>query len=495
MKSPSPSSFASSAFTLAAAEARLPAFSWRRAIAPLLVSGVISAALTHSAVAHAAVTHAGTWPAQEKPVSVDLHAASRAAALDELADAAGWSLAVRDTAPPGPAIDLHIVKQPPGKVLDLILEDVPGGYTATRDGSIVSLSFSGKETGAASGSMASVPSPISPPAAPAAPAPPAPPGSVSVDAGELAKLNEGHGRGDDRTVTGGSLRIEKAETVHNVSIFGGNLDVFGTVTGNVSVLGGSAHLHDGAHVEGSSNIIGGAVKIDNGVVIDGDVGVLGGSVKRAPGAIIHGSVEGLGDDDGEDDDEAADHVDRHDGAHDKRDARDEKSKHEDEAEGVGFSVSAAALLFVFGALFLAFAPHRVERLRTELISRPIRSVFVGLGSFVALSLLVVMLICTVLGIPVAILLAVGAPVVMLLGGCVILTTVGGALLQHRSTNPNVHLAAGCALFFLVGLIPVVGDIMRFLLALSGLGIMVATRGAGLISKPSDTPPSSGMPYR
>ncbi len=494
MKSPSLSPSSASAFTLAAADVRLPAFSWRRAIAPLLVSAVVSAALTHSAVAHAAVTHAGSWPAQEKPVSVDIHAATRAVALDELADAAGWSLVVRDTAPPGPAIDLHIVKQAPGKVLDLILEDVPGGYTATRDGSIVSLSFSGgKSSGAAAGSVAAVPSPLSPPAPPAPPAPPSPPAPpVSVDAGELAKLSEGHGRGDDRTVTGGSLRIEKNETVHNVSIFGGNLEVFGTVTGNVSVLGGSAHLHDGAHVEGSSNIIGGAVKIDDGVVIDGDVGVLGGSVKRAPGAIIHGSVEGLGDDDGDDDDEAADHADHHDRAHD---AHDEKAKHETEAEGVGFSVSAAALLFVFGALFLAFAPHRVERLRTELISRPIRSVFVGLGSFVAIGLLVVMLICTVLGIPVAVLLAVGAPVVMLLGGCVILTTVGGALLQHRSTNPNVHLAAGCALFFLIGLIPVVGSIMHLVLALAGLGIMVATRGAGLITKPSDTPPSSGMPYR
>jgi hypothetical protein len=488
MKSPSPTS---SAFTLAAADVRLPAFSWRRAIAPLLVSAVVSTALTHSAVAHAAVTHAGSWPAQEKLVSVDIHAATRSVALDELADAAGWSLVVRDTAPPGAAIDLHIVKQAPGKVLDLILEDVPGSYTATRDGSIVSLSFSGgKSSGAATGSVAAVPSPLSSPAPPAAPSPPAPP--ASVDAGELAKLSEGHGRGDDRTVTGGSLRIEKNETVHNVSIFGGNLEVFGTVTGNVSVLGGSAHLHDGAHIEGSSNIIGGAVKIDDGVVIDGDVGVLGGSVKRAPGAIIHGSVEGLGDDDGDDDDEAADNVDHHDRAHD---AHEEKTMHETEAEGVGFSVSAAALLFVFGALFLAFAPRRVELLRTELISRPIRSVVVGAVSSVALLVLVVMLVCTVLGIPVAVLLAVGAPVVMLLGACVILTTVGGALLQHRSTNPNVHLAAGCALFFLVGLIPVVGSIMRLALALAGLGIMVATRGAGLVARPSDTPPSSGMPYR
>jgi hypothetical protein len=481
-----------SSSSFAALSSSLPHLSWRRAVLPLVGSAVVSATLTHATVAHAAVTHAGTWPEQEKPVSVDIHGANRATALTELADAAGWSLVVRDAAAPGPTIDLHIVKQPPSKVLDLILDDVPGTYTATRDGSIVSLSFAPGHTGA-NGGNASFPDILAIPAIPAIPAmpePPGPPAITSIDAGELAKLGEGHARGDDRTVTGGSLRIEKGETVHNVSVFGGNLEVLGTVTGNISVLGGSAHLHDGAHVDGSANILGGSVKLDDGVVIDGDVGILGGSVKRAPGAVIHGSVEGLDDDD-DDDGDAADQASRH-----EHHAHAEHEKHaSDEAQEAGFSVSAAALLFVFGALFLAFGPRRVDRLRAELIARPARSIFVGGLAFLALSLLAVILCCTIVGIPVALLLLVGTPVVMLLGSCVILTTVGGALLQHRSTNPNVHLAAGCALFFLVGLIPVVGDIMRFLLALAGLGIMVATRGAGLIKPADGAPPSTGMPYR
>ena len=36
-------------------------------------------------------------------------------------------------------------------------------------------------------------------------------------------------RGDDRTVMGGSVRVAAGELVHNVVVYGGNVDVLGTV--------------------------------------------------------------------------------------------------------------------------------------------------------------------------------------------------------------------------------------------------------------------------
>jgi hypothetical protein len=42
---------------------------------------------------------------------------------------------------------------------------------------------------------------------------------------------------------------------------------------------------------------------------------------------------------------------------------------------------------------------------------------------------------------------------------------------------------------------VLGSVVHFLLALAGLGIMVSTRGAGIIKPSDDGPPSTGIPYR
>ena len=108
-----------------------------------------------------------------------------------------------------------------------------------------------------------------------------------------------------------------------------------------------------------------------------------------------------------------------------------------------------------------------------------RSLALGaLGGLVAAVLLIAMCV-TIIGIPIALASAVVAILAAYVGICAALTTAGGALLGHRTSNPYVHLAVGCALFLVIGAIPYVGGIVTAAIAMIGMGAIVATRGAGL----------------
>ncbi len=74
------------------------------------------------------------------------------------------------------------------------------------------------------------------------------------------------------TVTGGSAVLAAGSRVEqDVVVFGGELRVAGTVTGGLTIFGGSVTLVDTA-------------------VIEGDLAAFGGTLTQAPGAIVQGEV-------------------------------------------------------------------------------------------------------------------------------------------------------------------------------------------------------------
>jgi len=78
------------------------------------------------------------------------------------------------------------------------------------------------------------------------------------------------------------------------------------------------------------------------------------------------------------------------------------------------------------------------------------------------------------------------------GICAVLATLGKALVGHKTDNPHVHLLVGCALFLVSGAIPFVNGVVMLAVVMMGIGVVIATRGAGAIG--SRSTPSSG-PYR
>lgn len=424
-----------------------------------------------AARASADVRHAGTWPEHAKKVTLSLERVPRSQAIRELAKKAGWSVVVRS--PSSEPVEIAVKDQPADKVLDLLLAD--GHFVATRDGNLISIA---PDTTAPPTTTSAKPAPPPSPAAAtsAAPAPSAKPAPSKPKANKSAAKPPR--RGQDRVVTGSSVRVAKGEVVHDLVVMGGSADVLGTVTGDLVVIGGSAHVHKGAHVYGDATAVGGSLTVDDGARVDGDAGVVGGSLHRKGDAKIGGKISqnklriSVGDD----------------GSHEhgswiSRTARD-----------VGGAMTRSALLFVFGAVLFALATRRMESLELEATARPMRSFALGVVWLIVGALGTVALCVTIVGIPLAIIGVLLAVFAGYAGVCAVLTAVGSALVRHKSDNVYVHLAVGCALFLVLGALPYLGSLVTVALLFTSIGVVVATRGAGLFNPKNGTPPPS-TPYR
>jgi len=269
----------------------------------------------------------------------------------------------------------------------------------------------------------------------------------------------------DRTVFGGSVRVEAHEVVDDVAVFGGSVEMLGKATGDVTVFGGSVHVHPGAHVEGDLAVIGGEANVDDDATIDGDVVALGGELHRGSRAKIGGEVKMLGEEVVDED-------------HPARSTWDPGRLFR--FRTIGAQITKTAFLFLLGAVVIAMATRRMQLLQSEIALRPMRSMALGIASVVVGLVLVVLLCITVVGIPVAIVALLAGIFAAYAGICAVLSAMGSALVAHRSENPYVHLAVGCAVFLIAGFIPYFGTFITGLIVFAGLGAFAATRAAGFI---------------
>jgi hypothetical protein len=407
------------------------------------------AVLCFAGIALGAVKREGTWPEEDKAITLDLSSVTRAEAVRKVSEAAGWSIVSKGL--PEDRIDLHVKGQPATKVLDLVLSDT--GYVARRDGDLIQIQ---RDDGAAQDTHAApVPSAFA--------APPAQPAPTTLAPAPNKKHKHHRDESDnDRTVFGGSLRVEPNEVVDDVNVFGGSVDILGKATGDVTVFGGSVHVHPGAHVDADLTVIGGEVTIDDDASIDGDVAVLGGDLHRSSGAKIGGEVKRLGDESGEDRSSE--------GPLDPRRI----------FRAIGVQLTKTAFLFLLGAIVIAIATRRMQLLQSEIALRPMRSMAVGIASMAVGVVLIVLLCVTIVGIPVALVGIVIGILAAYAGICAALSVMGSALVAHRSENPYVHLAVGCGVFLIAGSIPYFGSLVTLLILLAGFGAFAATRGAGFI---------------
>jgi hypothetical protein len=222
--------------------------------------------------------------------------------------------------------------------------------------------------------------------------------------------------------------------------------------------------------------MGGSIDVEDGAVVDGDLLAFGGSVHKAAGATVRGDARGRG---------------RHERDHDRdrhatRDHARESTSHESrfarEVREVGSAVTRMSLLFVFGCVLLALATPRMETLRVQIAAHPMRTLAKGVVGLLGAALGLVLLCVTVVGIPFAILGVLVGCVLAAAGMVSALETLGCALLNHRTKNPYVHLAAGCLLLLVLGVIPFVGGVVHTLVLLAGVGAVVSTRAGGLLRR-------------
>lgn len=147
------------------------------------------------------------------------------------------------------------------------------------------------------------------PALPEPPDAPEPPGVDADGAAPPAPSVEEDGAGRDReerrrsrrserkhrdsqVSMGSSMVVEEDETVQDVVLFSGSLEVLGEVEGDATVVIGSARVS--GRIDGDLVVVGGSVTLEPSAVIDGEVVAVGGAVRRKSGATVDGEITQVG---------------------------------------------------------------------------------------------------------------------------------------------------------------------------------------------------------
>lgn len=382
--------------------------------------------------ATAEVHFVGTWP--EEPVTLDLRGSTRTDAVRALAAKSGWSLVARDLGAPPVEVDVHDV--PAQKVLETLLSGAD--FEVTRDGSLITIlpltpSAPSAQLSAAA-PASTIPGPL--------PLPTRTPRAPEV-------------QNDDLLVTD-FVRIGPNDIVTDVIVWRGRLEVAGQVTGDIGAFGSDVVLLPGARVSGDAVSFGGSLTIQNGAEVGGDTAPVFAAFERGDQVRVRCST-----------------------------CRAEPSDPPQSFVDLLFErLTGACLFWLFGALLLAVSPHRTECVRAELTRRPLRCLGFGLLGLVGLVLVLATLAITLIGIPLALLVALTAVVSAYVGLCIVIWSVGRLLVGQRSTNPYLQLALGCAVFFVTRWIPGIDGIAIVLGLLGAIGALVLTRGGGILGTPA-----------
>jgi hypothetical protein len=308
-----------------------------------------------------------------------------------------------------------------------------------------------------------------PPEAPDRPDEPDEPDEPGVPTGDQVKM-------------GGDITVPKDHTVMgDVVAIGGDVDVEGQVMGDVVSVGGVLRLHDTARVNGDAVAVGGRLEKDPGAQVLGQTTTVGVALPFVMGHNVvwdgGGPFGALG--------------------------------------GLLITLLWIALLLILGSIFLAVMPRHVDRVETNLRSSPLKAGLVGfLAQLLFLPVYViglVLLVITIIGIPIAVLWAVGffvlGFVAALFGFTAVARAVGSSVMERVSrpiTSSYVALLIGLiALFapmlihFVFHLGPGLMDVFAMLIAVLGFlvlyGAVTIGFGAAILTRFGTRTSWSGEP--
>lgn len=147
---------------------------------------------------------------------------------------------------------------------------------------------------------------------------------------------------------------------------------------------------------------------------------------------------------------------------------------EDQAEALGFAgwILATLAFVAAGVLFAVISPNMLSAAASSAGRSPGRSLLVGVVSIPAFAILAVVLALSVVGIPLLLLLAPAYLALVLFGAVTVAYFVGSRILfvtgRYRGGNA-LAATVGALLVAATALIPVVGNVLLFVLALLGTG--------------------------
>ncbi len=285
--------------------------------------------------------------------------------------------------------------------------------------------------------------------------------SSNVSITDMAHVPEGQVHDDDIVAIFGKVKIE-GEVAGDVVVIMGHLEISGTVRGDVVGIMSPMRLDDTADLEG-------------------DLVSIGGPLHRASDAHIAGEVVSLN---------FLDAIPFLRGGL------------------AGFwkfifllKLISMALLFLAILLITALVPRRLSVIAAAFPDRWGMAILAGILGYCVTIVLGFILICTLIGIPLAIGLFFAAKVVKWIGLAAMFYLIGHTLGRNLFQRDLSHVAAvlgGFAVYAVISLVPIFGGVFSAVMGVLALGISILTRfgseegwGKSGTPVPPVAPPTAG----
>jgi hypothetical protein len=263
-------------------------------------------------------------------------------------------------------------------------------------------------------------------------------------------------RGSDLVRIGSDVTVEEGQSVKDAVAVGGSVTVLsgGRVTGNAVAIGGDVNLKATARVEGDAVAIGGEIlKEERASVGRNEVAILSGAQRILPAFWKWSLIDFL---------------------------------YGSYLASLVLHVLMVSVIAALGILLLLFVPKPLQAISSTLRQSTVKSGGWGVGSIVAIVLLLVFTAGSLLGLLLVPMLAIAVAVVGVLGCIATGLFVGEKAVSKRPGALMTPFLAGMLILAAIGLVPLVGCLVFLVANLFGFGAVLVSRFGRV------PPPAAGL---
>lgn len=241
-----------------------------------------------------------------------------------------------------------------------------------------------------------------------------------------------------RVKIGGSVVVLKHERVNDAVSIGGDTKVYGKVYGSAVAVGGDVYLGPGAEVHDGCVSVGGEIILSEGAVVYGDIIEIDGFSFSRPffKGVWQGNYWNI---------------------------------------PWVFTLIPLMAILVIGAVFIAILPRQFDFVTETIEVEAGKSFLAGLAGMILFIPAILTLVVSLLGIPLIPLFAITVIFLMFFGYFSAAAVLGKRLitsLGNTTTSAILHVIAGLFLLWLIGLIPFLGGVVKFIVYLIGWGAVL-----------------------
>lgn len=259
----------------------------------------------------------------------------------------------------------------------------------------------------------------------------------------------------------------------DVRAAGGAITILNKIGRNATLLSGNIDLTENASIAGNLTAAAGNININSQV---GSIEAAAGNLRLASNANVQGDINYISEEQISVSETASIS-----GTINRRQTPElaitpNAKKAENFVKGLSFFslVSSALASLILGLLLIRFFPYYVKNAANILAARPLPSFGIGLAGLIITPIILIILIVTLLGIPLAMLLIPLFIFYLYLSRLYAIVAIGSKIASATNKKPSLTTVfiAGLAAYYFLLLIPFIGGLTKLLVTLMGLGAAI-----------------------